>query len=97
VSVTLGNDTTAPVITSLSLTDGTKVAPTQKISASATDNQKIAKLSLTIDGQEVATTTGSSISYTWNTRKIAAGSHSVTVRTWDAAGNMTSKSVTVYK
>jgi thermitase len=97
VSVTLGNDTTAPVISSFSLTEGMKVASNQKISASATDNQGVAKLSLTIDGKEVATTTGSSISYSWNTRKVAAGSHGVTVRAWDAAGNTTNKSVTVYK
>jgi thermitase len=97
VSVTLGNDTVAPSISSFSLTSGMTVASNQKISASATDNQRVAKMSLEIDSKVVATTTGSSISYTWNTRKVAKGSYSVTVRAWDAASNATSKTVTVYK
>jgi subtilisin family serine protease len=98
VSVSLANDTTAPVVSSLSLTDGMTISPAkQAVSASATDNQKVAKTSLTIDGKEVAIAYGSSLSYSWNTRKVAKGSHAVTVRAWDAAGNTTSKSVTVYK
>lgn len=98
VSVTLGNDTIAPVIASLSLTNGMTISPSkQAVSASATDNQKVAKTSLTIDGKEVAIAYGSSISYNWNTRKVAKGGHTVTVRASDAAGNTTSKSVTVYK
>jgi subtilisin family serine protease len=97
VSVTLGNDTTAPVIGSVNLTNGMTVSIMQAISASATDNQKIAKMSLTIDGKEVAIAYGSSISYKWNTRKIYKGVHSVTVRAWDAAGNTVSKSVLVYR
>lgn len=97
VSVTLGNDTIAPVISSFSLSNGMTVASSQKVSASASDNQGVAKISLAIDGKEVAVAYGSSVSYSWNTRRIAAGSHSVTVRAWDAAGNTASKSVTVYK
>jgi len=97
-SVTLGNDTTAPVIISLNPVNGATVSPTkQAISASATDNQKVAKISLIIDGKEVAIAYGSSISYSWNTRKVAKGAHSITVRAWDAAGNITSRIATVYK
>jgi len=98
VSVTIGNDTTPPVITSLNPSSALKVSvPKQTVSASATDDTKLAKLSLSIDGREVATTTGSSISYGWNTRKVASGTHTITVRAWDAAGNTTSKSITVYR
>lgn len=98
VSVSVGNDTSAPVISSFNLTDGMTVSPTkQAISAAATDNQAVAKISLTIGGKEVAITYGSSINYSWNTRKVADGSHVVTVRAWDAAGNSVSKSVTVNK
>jgi subtilisin family serine protease len=98
VSVTLGNDTTAPVIGSFNLTDGMTVSPTkQAISASAADNQKVAKISLEIDGKEVAVAYGGSISYSWNTRKVAKGVHAVTVRAWDTAGNTVSKTVLVYR
>ncbi len=71
--------------------------PKQTISASATDDTRVAKLSLYIDSREVATTTGSSISYGWSTRRVSSGAHTLTVRAWDAAGNTTSKSVTVYR
>jgi thermitase len=98
VSVTLGNDTTPPVITSITPSSTLTVSvPKQTITASATDDKGVAKLSLSIDGKEVATTTGSSISYNWNTRKVSSGAHTVTVRAWDAAGNTASQSVTVYR
>ena len=98
VSVTLGNDAVAPVIGSINPGDGATISPAkQSVSASASDNQKIAKLSLVIDGKEVATTTGSSLNYNWNTRKVSKGAHDITVRAWDAAGNQASKTVTVYK
>jgi thermitase len=98
VAVTLGNDTIAPVITSLSPSAGAKLkSPKDTVSASASDNQRVAKMSLVIDGKEVATTTGSSISYSWNTRRVSSGAHTITVRAWDAAGNPVSQSATVYK
>ena len=98
VAVTIGNDTIAPVVSSFNLTNGMIVSPTrQTVSASATDNQSVAKISLTIDGKEVAIAIARSISYSWNTRKVTRGAHSVTVRAWDTAGNTTSKTVTVYR
>lgn len=98
VAVSLGNDSTAPAISSFNLTDGMTISPTkQTISVSATDNQGIAKISLVIDGREVAVTYGSSLSYSWNTRRLARGAHTVTVRITDNAGNVTSKTVTVYR
>jgi hypothetical protein len=53
-------------------------------------------LALFINGSRVATATGSSsLSYTWNTRKIAAGTYTLRVDARDAAGNVASQSVTV--
>jgi subtilisin family serine protease len=97
VAVTVGNDTTAPVISSFNLTEGMTIGAKQSISASATDNQAVAKISLTVDGKEVAITYGGSVSYNWNTRRLAKGAHSVQVRAWDKANNTVSRSVTVYK
>jgi len=98
VSVSIGNDSTAPTVSSFNLTDGMTVSPTkQTISVSATDNQSIAKISLAIDGKEVAISYGGSLSYAWNTRKLARGAHTVTVRITDNAGNITTRTVTVYR
>jgi subtilisin family serine protease len=98
VSLTLGNDSIAPIISSLNPASGTTISPSkQQLSASATDNNGVAKLSLTVDGREVAIAYGGSVSYTWNTRKLAKGAHSVTAKAWDAAGNTVSQTATVYK
>jgi thermitase len=98
VAVTLGNDSTAPTIGSFNLTDGMTISPgKQMISVSATDNQSVAKISLVIDGKEVAIAYGGSLSYSWNTRKLAKGAHTVTVRVTDNSGNVTARTVTVNK
>ena len=98
VAVTIGNDSTAPVIGSFSLTEGMTISPSkQTVSVSATDNQGVAKISLVIDGKEVAVAYGGALNYGWNTRKLAKGAHSVTVRVTDIPGNVTSKTVTVYR
>jgi len=98
VSVSIGNDSTAPTLSSFNLTSGMTVSPTrQTVSVSATDNQGVSKIALVIDGKEVAVSYGSSLSYSWNTRKLAKGAHTVTVRITDNAGNVTSKTVTVYR
>ena len=98
VAVTLSNDTIPPAIVSFSLTNGMTVSPSkQTVSAVATDNQNVAKLSLTIDGKEVAVAYGSSLSYGWNTRKLAGGAHTATVRATDNSGNVASQTVTVYR
>lgn len=98
VSVNVRNDTIAPVISSFNLADGMRISSSkQVVSASATDNQRVVKMSLTVDGREVAVSNGGSISYSWNTRNLATGAHSVIVRAWDAAGNTVAKSATVYR
>jgi len=97
VAVTVGNDSSAPTIGSFNLTGGMMVSASQAINVSATDNQSVAKISLMIDGKEVAVAYGGSLSYNWNTRKLARGAHTVAVRVTDNSGNVTSKTVTVYK
>jgi hypothetical protein len=98
VTVTLGNDTTSPTITSSNLTDGMKLSIIkQSINISATDNQSISKISLSLDGKEIALTYGSTMNYSLSTRKITSGTHTLTVRVTDNSGNVTSRTYTVYK
>jgi len=40
---------------------------------------------------------GSSLSYSWNTRKVASGSHTIQAVAKDAAGNITNTSVQVIR
>jgi thermitase len=107
VAVTVGNDTTPPVAQIVSPSAGTTVTGTVTISGSATDNQKVAKMTLQVDGREVAVTYGSSLSYAWSTgttsrkgkgRKTEVQSSStITVIAEDAAGNKGMASQTVIR
>jgi subtilisin family serine protease len=98
VAVTIGSDSTAPLIGSFNLTDGMTISSTrQTVSVTTSDNQSVAKISLVIDRIEVAVAYGNSLNYTWNTRKLARGAHTVTVNVSDNSGNITTKTVTVYK
>lgn len=67
VTVTVANDTTAPTVAFSNPTGGSTVSGTVPVSVSATDNSKVTKISLTIDGREVAVAYGSSLSFSWDT------------------------------
>jgi hypothetical protein len=50
---------------------------------------------LLINGTRVASATGGSLSFNWNTRKVKPGSYVIQAVAVDAAGNRSSQSVTV--
>ncbi|MBC7857424.1 MAG: S8 family serine peptidase [Burkholderiaceae bacterium] len=89
-------DTTAPVVRINNPVAGA-VAGNVSISVSATDNSGAAGIrqTLYIDGVVKASATGGSLAYSWNTRKVAAGSHTIQVVARDAANNASSTSVLV--
>lgn len=106
VSVTVANDTVAPTVSFSSPANGATVSGTVNVSVSATDDKKVAKISLAIDGKEVAVAYGSSLSYTWDTgsRKAkskgrwearSSSTSTLTARAEDPAGNASSASITV--
>lgn len=96
--VTVAVDTTAPVVAIVNPVAGS-VAGTVAVSASASDNSGAAGITQTllIDGVVKASGRGGSLSYNWNTRKVAAGSHTLTVTAKDDSGNASSASVQVLK
>jgi hypothetical protein len=89
-------DTVAPVVTIANPTSGA-VSGTVSVSVNASDNSGASgiNMSLYIDGQLKASGAGSSLSYSWNTRKIAAGTHTVQAVAKDASGNTSTTSVQV--
>ena len=99
VSVTVINDTIPPTVAITSPANGSVVSGSVAINAAASDNKKVAKISLLINGQEVAVAYGSTLSYTWNvTGKNKArnkSSYTITARASDPAGNMASTSISV--
>ena len=95
-STTVAKDTTPPVVTINNPVAGT-VSGSVSVSISASDDAGAAGIQTTvlIDGVVKASGKGSALSYNWNSRKSGSGSHTVTATARDAAGNTSSRSVTV--
>ena len=87
-------DTTPPVVTSMAPTEGATVSGTVSLAASATDNVAVTSLGLYVDGKLICTA-ASSATCSWNTKRVAAGTHSVSATAKDAAGNAATKSASV--
>ncbi|MET0519838.1 MAG: S8 family serine peptidase [Burkholderiaceae bacterium] len=92
-------DTTAPLLSIRNPADGSKVSGSISISTVASDDSGAAGISQTlfVDGAKVASGTGSALSYNWNTKKSAAGPHSIQAVARDAAGNTRTVTVQVSK
>ncbi|MCV2369242.1 MHFG family PEP-CTERM protein [Roseateles oligotrophus] len=103
VSVNVANtvppDTSPPSISIGNPKAGSVVSGSVSISTSASDDAGAAgiKQTLLIDGVQVASGNGASLSYSWNTRKATAGGHVIQALAQDAAGNKSSSSVSVSK
>lgn len=89
-------DTTPPTVTITNPVGGSTIGNSTSIAASSTDNVGVTRMQVYIDGQLKTSSTSSSISYSWNSRKASRGVHTITVKAYDAAGNLgqTTNSVT---
>ena len=67
------------------------------ITAKATDNVGVTRTELFIDGALKAAVASDSLSWTWNLRTVPRGQHQIVVKSFDAAGNAGSSSITVTK
>lgn len=90
-------DTTAPVPKIGTPAAGSKLGSSVTVSGSATDNVGVVSMKLAIDGVLVASVSGASLSYSWNTRKVATGTHTLMLQATDAAGNVGTTSISVTK
>lgn len=99
ITVTIDNvaDTIPPTTSISNPTSGAKVSGSVSVSAKATDNVGVSKVTLYIDGNQVAMVSGSTLSYSWNTRKANAGTHTLRVDAVDTSGNLASTSTQVTK
>lgn len=97
VSVTLNSaaDTTAPTVSITAPTNGSSVTTGSvvTINATAADNVGVTKVDFLVDGAVVNTDTSSPYSYGWNTTGVSSGTHNITAKAYDAAGNTTTSSV----
>lgn len=101
VTVTVSNvavaDTAAPTVSISNPADGARVSGNVQIRVTATDNNGSAGItqSLFINGSQVAQTTGGSLSFNWNTRKVASGTYTIQAVARDQAGNSSSRTIQV--
>ena len=92
-------DTTAPTVAVTAPAPGSTVSGTVTVSATASDNVAVAGVQFLLDGALLGAEDATSpYSVAWNTATATAGSHTLTARARDAAGNQTTSaavSVTV--
>ena len=98
VTVTVSNgDTTAPTISITAPGSGATVSGTTSVAAAASDNVRVVGVQFFLDGNLLGNEdTWAPYSISWTTSTATNGSHSLTARARDAAGNQkTSAPVTV--
>lgn len=104
VSATVSNtsstsDTVAPITTITSPTAGSTISGKVAVKAGATDNVGVVEMDVYIDGVLKTTSTSGSVGYNWNTNgnSVKKGQHTITIKAYDAAGNVGTAAVTVTK
>src|SRR5437899_1048374 len=97
VTVTVFNDTTPPTVSMTAPASGATVSGTTTITATASDNVGVAGVQFLLDGANLGTEdTAAPYAVAWTTTAAANGSHTLTARARDAAGNTTtSAAITV--
>ncbi|UYP47384.1 hypothetical protein NEF87_003669 [Candidatus Lokiarchaeum ossiferum] len=90
------SDTTAPSVAITAPLNGVSVQNTITISATASDSESgMDKVQCKLDSGSWTDDTSSPYSWTWDTTQSTDGSHTITVRAYDVAGNYVEDSVTV--
>ena len=69
----------------------------EQIDAQASDDTGVVLLEVYLNGARISSTSDSTLSLRWMTHRLDSGEYKIEVRAYDAAGNMGSDTVTVYK
>jgi len=85
---TAAPDTTAPVTSISSPANGATVSNTVSVTATGSDNVAVTKVEFYLDNTFVSATNTSPYSWNWNTATAVNGSHTLTTKAYDAAGNV---------
>ncbi|MBW8866095.1 MAG: DUF4082 domain-containing protein, partial [Acidobacteria bacterium] len=97
VTVTVNNDLLAPTVAMTAPADGSTATGSVTVSANASDNVAVVGVQFLVDGTAAgAEVTTAPYQMAWNSASVANGSHTLSARARDAAGNQTtSAAVTV--
>lgn len=89
----LVQDKTVPVA-SITVPTGT-LTGMKTLTLSATDNLRVSKIELRLDGVLLTTIAGASGSYSWDTSKVSNGAHTLEAKAFDLVSNTGVKSASV--
>ena len=89
VSVSVVNDTTAPIVSLTSPANNATVSGTTTMVASASDNVGVSKVEFYRSGTLLYATNVAPFSYAWNTTTVTNGSYTMTAKAYDNTGNVT--------
>ncbi len=92
-TVTPPPDTTVPTVSITAPLNGSTIAGTTTISASATDNIGVTKVDFYRGTTLFGTDTTSPYSISWNTTTVANSTYSLTAKAYDASGNTATSSI----
>jgi hypothetical protein len=93
-TVTVADDT-APDVAITAPAQGAVVTGTVELSASATDRGGVSAVAFAVDGTLIATDAAAPYEASWDASGAAPGSHAITARAIDAAGNAATATVSV--
>jgi ELWxxDGT repeat protein len=87
VGVTIDN--TAPTAALSAPAQGAQLRGTVQLGATASDNQGVAKVEFYSDATLLGTDTSAPYALSWDTASVTDGTHTLTAKAYDAAGNAT--------
>ncbi|WP_395851944.1 Ig-like domain-containing protein [Cystobacter fuscus] len=94
-SFTVDNDFTPPTVALTSPAQGASLAGVVSLQASASDDRSMQSVGFYVDGSYIATVYSPPYVANWDSHSVRNGSHTLTARAYDSAGNSTSAAVTV--
>lgn len=95
IVVSVAGDSSAPAVAVTAPANNATVSGLVTVTAAASDNVGIARVELYDNGTLLFAGNQTSLSYSWDTARVANGAHVITARAFDGAGNLGSASVSV--
>jgi regulation of enolase protein 1 (concanavalin A-like superfamily) len=89
------SDTSPPLVSVSSPAAGATVSGVTTVQASASDDVRVEKVDLFIDGSLYAIDTAAPFTFAWDTSTASTGTHTLELRAYDIAGNRTAATESV--
>jgi uncharacterized protein YfcZ (UPF0381/DUF406 family) len=88
VNVTVSNDTTPPTVAFSSPAEGATLTGTVTVTGTASDNVSVTRVEFWDGATKITSDSAAPYSFSWNTRQGANGTHVISLKAYDLAGNV---------